>query len=489
MRFKLILSLVGMMIILCGLCMAVPMAVDFFLGYREDAGRFAVAAGVTVAVGTIVTLMTGVDREPLRTKEMFLSTTLIWLAFAAFAALPYFVSPYQVSVTDALFEAMSGLTTTGATIFNRLDTLSPGILLWRAMTQWMGGLGIIILVILILPALHIGGMQFFNTESSAQSERQLATVSQNMQAILSYFIGLTVACIFCFYGAGMSFFDAVCHAMATVASGGFSTHDASIAYFNSPAIEWIAVFFMVVSGLPLILGLYLFRRKWRLIRNDAQIGLYLNVLLIATVVLTFVRWGRGGFHPDVIGAFFRESAFMITSIVSTTGFTLNHYQSWGPFAVTLFIFLLMVGGCTGSTSGGIKIFRFSVLRESIGVRLKRLIQPHGVFVARYGERPITDEVLISVLVFLGFFAGTAVVSTLALSLCGLDFTTALSTTLACIGNVGIWPDVQMSPDLPQTATAFSGSVKWILMVVMMVGRLEFATVFVLFFPFLWRRNA
>ena len=487
MRIKLVASVVGMMIMLCGIGMIIPAAVDCWIGEREAAMRFALSAGVTVSVGLLVRLFAGSGRDPLRVKEMFLCTTLIWLFFALFSALPFFVSLYHLSWTDAVFEAMSGLTTTGATVLSGLDTMTPGILLWRSMIQWFGGLGIIIVAILILPTLRIGGMQFFHTESSAQSERDLPTVAKNMRAISVYFIGLSVVCSICLWGAGMGIFDAVCHAMTAVATGGFSTHDASIAYFNSPAIEWILTFFMFVGGLPLMLGLLIWRRQWRSIRNNIQIGFYIRLVALIIVGLTTVRWMVSNKEIAAIWQFLRESAFSVISIVTTTGFVSTNYQNWGDFSVALFVFLLACGACTGSTSGGIKMFRFSVLFQAVGVRLRNLTQPHGVFVARYGERPIADDVLISVLVFIGFFAGSVVVTTLALSMTGLDFMTAFSGAITGISNVGPGLGPIIGPD--QTFAHLPDASKWILTVSMMVGRLEFATVFVLFFPFLWRKNA
>ena len=369
MRFRLVASIVGMMIMLCGISMGIPAVVDFLAGERVAAERFALAAGITVAAGLLVRLMAGSGREPLRVKEMFLCTTLIWLFFALFSAVPFFVSAYGISWTDAVFESMSGLTTTGATVLSGLDEMTPGILLWRAMTQWMGGVGIIIMAILILPALRIGGMQFFNTESSAQSERDLPTVAKNMRAILVYFVGLSVVCAGCLWLAGMGGFDAVCHAMTAISTGGFSTHDLSVAYFNNAAIEWILTFFMLVAGMPLMLGLLLVRRQWQSICNNIQIWFYLRFVGMVIVLLTAVRWIASAADLSVIGRLLRESAFSVISVVTTTGFVAADYQEWGAFAVALFMFLLASGACTGSTSGGIKMIRFSILRQTIGVRL------------------------------------------------------------------------------------------------------------------------
>ena len=486
MRFRLIFSIVGFMGILCGIAMMIPAVADLFYGYPDSSKRFAVSGALCVCVGILMRLVCGVREEPLRVKEMFLTTTLVWLFCTVFSAIPFFVSGYHLSWTDSVFEAMSGLTTTGATVLRGLDQMTAGILLWRSMLQWVGGAGIVIVVITILPALRIGGMQFFTTESSAGSERDLPTVIQNMRAILIYFIILTIVCGLLLKWAGMTDFDAINHAMTTVATGGFSTHDTSIEYFNNPLIEWIIIFFMFVSGLPLILGLHLFKRRWRVIKEDSQIFFYIKFIAVSVLFLTGLRWLSRYFAPVEMLNYIREGLFAVVSVVTTTGFVSGNYQLWGNFALAFFMFLLLVGGCTGSTTGGIKMFRFSVLSRASVVRLKTAIQPHGVFVPRYGSHTITDDVLISVLVFFGLYLGTAVMITLGVSACGLDFVSALSATLTSLSNVGPALGEVIGPD--KTFAVLPNGVKWILTFAMLIGRLEFVSVFVLFFPFLWRRN-
>ena len=487
MRFKLIFSIVGFMITLLGLGMVLPAAIDALAGSETSAERFIISAALCMSLGLIIRMMSGTDSDSLRVKEMFLTTTLVWVSYALLAAVPFYFSEYHLSITDSVFEAMSGLTTTGSTILTGLDTMPRGILLWRSMLQWLGGAGIVILAIMILPALHIGGMQFFTTESSAHSERDLPTVVQNMRALLIYLIGLTITCALCLKWAGMTWFDAANHALTTISTGGFSTHDASIGYFESPLIEWILIFFMAVSGLPLILGLYLIKGRWRPIKEDEQMAFYLKVIFASAVFLTTLRWLSRHFVPKEVLTYFRESLFSIVSTMTTTGFVVDNYQLWGSFAVAFFMFLLMLGGCTGSTAGGIKMFRFTILFRATAVRLKTLVQPHGVFVPRYGRHVITDDVLISVLVFIGLYLGTAVATTLVLSAYGLDFVTSFSGSLSALSNVGPALGHAIGPD--KTFAALPNGVKWILTFAMLVGRLEFVSVFVLFFPFLWRKNA
>ncbi|MBR6412753.1 MAG: TrkH family potassium uptake protein [Alphaproteobacteria bacterium] len=487
MRFKLIFSIIGFMATILGMGMILPAVVDILYGNDVSAERFFVSAAISVALGALIHVIAGSDNDSLRVKEMFLTTTLVWVSYTLLAAIPFYLSEYNLTLTDSVFEAMSGLTTTGSTILTGLDEMSQGLLLWRSMLQWLGGAGIVIVAIMILPALHIGGMQFFTTESSAHSERDLPTVVQNMRALLIYLIGLTVACALCLKWAGMSWFDAANHALTTISTGGFSTHDASIGYFESPLIEWILIFFMAVSGLPLILGLYLIKRRWKPVKEDEQIVFYLKVIMSSALFLTGLRWLAHHFMPKEVLTYFRESLFAIVSTMTTTGFVVNNYQLWGSFAIAFFMFLLMLGGCTGSTAGGIKMFRFTILFRATAVRLKSLVQPHGVFVPRYGRYMITDDVLISVLVFIGLYLGTAVATTLVLSGYGLDFVTSFSGSLSALSNVGPALGHAIGPD--KTFAALPNGAKWILTFAMLVGRLEFVSVFVLFFPFLWRRNA
>lgn len=487
MRFGVIFFIVSFTSLLAGLAMFIPAALDFYLGNLESAYRMCLSGGITVIISLIGILLTEQEQAPLKTKEMFLTTTLIWLFFALFSSLPFYLSPYQISITDSLFESVSGLTTTGATILSGLDHFPHGLLLWRSMTQWLGGLGIVILAITVLPALHVGGMQFFNTESSAQSERDLPNISKTIHVILYYFLFLSALCCLCLYWAGMDFFDAINHAMTSIATGGFSTHDASIGYFKSPRIEWILTFFMFISGLPLLLGFLIVSRQFDQIRQNVQIKTYLWFLLLTIVCLSIVRWKNAGFDPQVFNDIIRSSAFSIVSIVTTTGFISDNYQLWGTFAIVLFLFLLVSGSCTGSTSGGIKMFRATIVLNSVSVRLRSLIQPRGVFVSRYGTKPISDDVLISVLVFIGLFFFFVGITALILAVLGLDLVTSLSAAFSSVANVGPGLGSLIGPD--KTFAFLPDAAKWVLIAAMILGRLEFVSIIVLFFPFLWKKNA
>ena len=484
MRFRFIFSIVFLMSIFLGLSQMGPVLTDLYFHNTHSALLFLSSCIFTCAVSTLCYwLLHPTEEQPLRTKEMFLTTTLIWVTYALWGALPIYLSVPKMSVADAVFESMSGLTTTGATVLSGLDYLPRGLLMWRAMMQWLGGIGVILIAVTILPTLRIGGMQFFTTEFSGDAMRQSPTVLQTMQLILTVFVALTVTCTLCLKWAGMNWFDALAHAMTTISTGGFSTHDASISFYNSPAIEWVLITFMFLAGLPLVVWIQMFKRQWFLIRQNAQIKTYIHFVVIALGLLLLGRWLYGTLITQTA---VRSSLFGLLSVMTTTGFVSENYNFWGGFSVLFFLFLLSVGACAGSTSGGIKMFRFAIMGREMSARLKASIQPHAVIVPRYGNNPITEELSASVLFFLGVYLLTVCLGSLCLSLTGLDEMTSFSGALTALGNVGpglgnfIGPDATFA-GLPDTA-------KIILSGLMLLGRLEFITVLVLFLPFLWRRS-
>ncbi len=455
--------------------MLIPAIADW-LTTKEFFNPFSFGACFTILSGLFVYLICPKTHEPLKTKEMFLTTTVMWLSYVAFSAIPFYLPPHAMTLADAFFESMSGFTGTGATILTNLENESMGTLLWRSMCQWFGGLGIIVVALSVLPTLQIGGMQLFTTESSALSERINPTMRQSVCDILIYFVVLSSACALCLWFAGMSPFDAVNHAMTTLSTGGFSTHDAGIMYFNSPAILWILIVFMILGGLPLVLGPHIFYRRWGAIKNNAQIITFMKFVVISCLLLL----------PVVGIEKFRFVLFQVVSIVTTTGFVASPYSSWGSFAMTLFLFLLACGACTGSTSGGIKMFRFAIMGRIMSTKMKSLIKPYAVFIPRYGEQTIDAAVTSSVLFFLSLFFLVFILSTLTLTALGLDYVSAFSGSLSCLANVGPALGSVIGPE--QTYASLPDGAKWVLSFVMLAGRLEFTTLVVLFLPFLWRKN-
>jgi len=475
MRFGLILAINARMLMCCGMLMMIPALMDFF--HQHDmANAFTLSSGLTISVGMLLFFLTPKEQDSLYPKEMFLTTTLMWLLYALFAAIPFYLPPNPVSFTNAFFESVSGLTTTGATIFSNIDNLSAGTLFWRSMTQWFGGIGIIVVALVVLPTLRIGGMQLFATESVILSERISPTVRKSVRDILFYFILLTVCCGICLWWCGMSPFDAVNHAMTTIATGGFSTHDASIAYYHNSTLEWVLIAFMFLAGLPLVIGPHLFHKKFASIKSNVQIMTFIKVIVISVVILGCACGWQN----------IRTILFQVISVMTTTGFVVSDYNVWGSVAISVFMILLISGACTGSTSGGVKMFRFAVVGRILSQRMKSLVQPHAVFVARYGEKVIDTDIVDGVLFFCGMFCITVVASVITLSALDLDYITALSGSLASIANVGPALGNVIGPT--QNFESLPDAAKWVLSVDMLLGRLEFTSIVVLFLPFLWRRN-
>ncbi len=486
MRLLPILSIAGFMCMLCGLMMLFPALVDYMYGNWQSAAHFALSSAITVALGLIILMLTDGNQSPLKIKEMFFTTVLIWICYTFLCAFPFYFSSLNISFTNAVFEAVSGLTTTGSTVFTNLDTMPHGILLWRSLTQWMGGIGILVVAILVLPTLRIGGMQLFNIEASGESNRQSPTTMQNMVGLLLYFMFMTGFCGISLYIAGMHGFDAINHAMTAIATGGFSTHDLSIGFYQSPAIEWVLIFFMFTSGLPLMVGIYIVHHHLNQVRQNDQIFLYILFFIGCVLFLSMLRWGDALFDNQTLLNILRSTTFNVISIMTSTGFTIENYELWGTFATAFFMFLMMIGGCTGSTAGGFKMFRISVILKIIRTKMHIASRPHGVFIPRYGKKSITEDVVSGVLVFAGLYFFSIIIGTITLSLFNLDFITSLSGTITALSNIGPGLGQIIGPS-SNFATLPDGA-KWCLSVLMILGRLEFIAIIILFFPFFWKKN-
>jgi len=413
-------------------------------------------------------------------REAFLMNGIGWLVLCAFAALPFHFCSLDMTYTNAFFEAVSGLTTTGSTVINGLDTAPPGILMWRAMLQWIGGIGIIITALSTLPSLNIGGMQIFRAEHGDNEKNLPRMISLSLSLFVIY-CGLTIACFLAYMAAGMGKFDALAHAMTTISTGGFSTHDASLGYFESNTIQSVATLFMLSGSLPFILYLKALKGRPQRLLLDSQVRTFLLILIFAIAVCTINLMLTQGM---MLGEALRGASFNIVSLATGTGFTSENYNLWGGFIITLFFFLMAMGACAGSTSCGIKIFRFQILFAVIRVQFKKLLYPNGVFVAHYNRKPIPQGIPLAVLGFLFLYTLGFIGLSLALSLTGLDVMTALSGSITALSNVGpgigdvIGPMGNFST-LPQAA-------KWLLSFGMLLGRLEIVAILVLCHPTFWR---
>lgn len=442
---------------------------------------FAIAATITglVAVGCILTTK-GRPFE-LNFRDAALLTVTAWFVVPAFAALPFIADPVGLSVIDAYFEMVSGLTTTGSTVMSGLDTMPSSVLLWRSTVQWIGGIGIIGVAIVILPFLNIGGMQLFRLESSDRSEKSMPRVRGIATAVGQIYLLLTLACFITFWLLGMSPFDALNHAFTTIPTAGFSTHDLSFRYFDSPAIEWAGVIFMISGALPFLAYLRLVRGRTLGERIDPQVTALLGTLVV--LVVLFAIWLHFE-HDFEAGTALTKAAFNVVSIVTTSGFSSTDYVAWGAFASTMFFVLTFVGGCTGSTAGSLKIFRYQVMFGVVVQHVRRIVHPNMIAPIRYGTRTVTDEQVASVgtFVFLTFLSFAVIA--LFLGALGLDPETSLSAAATAICNVG--PGIGPLIGPAGNFASLPDSAKLVLCVAMIMGRLEILGVLVLFQPSFYR---
>jgi len=478
--FRPVMFINGLLLMALAFGMFPPLLADL-IAHNPDWQVFAASAVVTMFVGSMLVLSQHGRDLQLNIKQAFMLTSTGWLMLAVFAALPLRFSALNIDFADAFFESMSGLTTTGSTVLTGLDTMPPGILLWRSIIQWMGGIGIIVMAIAILPFLRSGGMQLFRTESSDTSERVIPRIKRMTAALLVTYALLTTVCGLALWYAGMTPLDAAIHAMTTLSTGGFSSHDSSIGYFHSALIENIILVFMICGSIPFIAYFKFAHGDKMAFRRDPQIRGLLGILLTMTLMLSAWLVFKDNFS---IFQALRMSAFNIVSVISTTGFVSTDYAQWGALPVGAFFLMTFIGGCTGSTSGGIKILRFQVLRQVFSGYVWRLIYPHGVRTTQFGDTTISPDVALGVLIFtLSFLVITGLIGLLLTSL-GLDLDTAMSGAATAVANVGPGLGTIIGPS--GTFTALPDAAKWVLAFSMLLGRLEFFTVLVLLTPGYWR---
>ncbi len=472
--------IIGLLVAALGLTMLVPFAVDFLSG-AESAGTFALCATITVVAGGLLTLSTANARlDSLSLQQTFLLTTSSWLVLPIFGALPFWLGEPNASYTDAFFEAMSGLTTTGSTVFSNLDTLPKGTLLWRGLMQWFGGVGIIVVAMAFLPTLKVGGMQIFRSEGFDTIGKVLPRAGQIASSIAVVYLLLTVACVFSYAAVGMQFFDAVVHSLTTVATGGFSNYDSSFAGFGG-GVEYVATVFMMLASLPFIRYVQMLNGSAQPLFRDSQVWAFFGFWTLLVIGMALFRHFDAGAGAE--GAF-RQSVFNVTSILTGTGYASTDYGLWGAFPVMLFFLMGLVGGCAGSTCCSIKIFRFQLLAAAIRSQIQKIHSPNGIFTPRYQGRRVGEDILSSVMAFFVAFMLTLATLTIILGLLGLDPVTAISGAATALANVGpglgevIGPSGNFAP-LPDSA-------KWVLSAAMLIGRLELMAVYVLFTAAFWR---
>ncbi|WP_343035965.1 TrkH family potassium uptake protein [Hongsoonwoonella zoysiae] len=475
-----VLNILGFLYVGLATAMLIPAVVDL-AARNADWQAFIFSALITGLIGLLLSVaLGGALSEGLNTRQTFVLTTLAWMTLPAFGALPFLW--LGVGYADAVFEAVSGFTTTGSTVLSGLDSLPPGLLVWRSLMQWMGGVGIVVMAIVLLPFLRIGGMQLFQTESSDRSEKIVSRSVELIRLIGLSYLFLTTCCIFAYWGTGMSPFDAINHAFTTIATGGYSTHDVSFGYFKNPATAWFAVLFMIVGALPFVLLIQALRGQPLMLWRDPQVRAFMGFVIIVSLCVTIYL---GVKHRVPFDDALLMSTFNMISVVTGTGYAYGDYTTWGAPIVVLALLLKFVGGCTGSTTGGIKVFRFLVFFGTVRAHLRRMVRPNRVISEEYGASRLTSELSFSVLAFLVVYMGAVGIFTLILSTFDLDLVTALSAAATAVGNVGpglgpiIGPTGNFAP-LPDGA-------KWILSFAMLIGRLELFTVIILLDPDFWSR--
>ena len=480
MKFSPIIYLIGMLLCILSMFMIVPGVVDWFYG-SKNWPAFVGSSMATLFVGSILFLTNkGSATEHLELRQAFLLTNSAWISIALFGSLPFLLSDINMSFIDAFFESTSGITTTGATVIENLETKSHGILIWRALLQWLGGVGIIVMALAVLPMLSIGGMQLFKTESYETPDKVVPKAASFAAGISIVYITLTIIWAFMLWGAGMPIFDSIAHAMTTLATGGYSTKSESLAAFNSSSIEIIIIFGMLVGSLPFVHYLTLSKNGIKNLIKDDQVKLFLTLVFFVVLIMSLHLSAKNIPYLEAL----RLASFNVISIITGTGFGTSDFNNWGGFPTTILLILMFVGGCAGSTTCGLRMARIQVLIANAKGQVSKLIRPHAVVVSYYNQKPIPENVAESVMGFFFLYIISFAVIACLLGGLGLDLITAISGAASAIGNVGpglgdiIGPSgsYQSIPDLG----------KLFLCAGMILGRLEIFAILVMFSPLFWK---
>ena len=478
-NYKTVFFTLGVLQIILGISMIIP--IIFQIVFNELDSSFIGAGIITVVFGILFFLSNMDHQKKLNLQQAFLLTALSWLSIAIFGSLPFIFSSLELSITDAFFESMSGITTTGSTIITNLNESPKGILVWRAILQWLGGIGIIVMAITLMPIMNVGGMQLFKISSNDASEKILPKSKEiSLRLIIIYFI-LTFLCASFYKFFGMNFFDSLTHSMTTIATGGFSNYNESIGYFNNASIEITAIVFIILGSIPFISYIKFLSGNKKTFIQDTQIRSFLKIILVSILIISIYLIFT---HETISFKIFRQISFNVVSILTGTGYVTHQFDSWGSFPLIFFLILMFIGGCAGSTACGIKIFRIQILYTFLKIQLKKIIYPRGVFIIKYDNNNLDDKFMSSIISFIYLYITIFFIITAFLSLSGLDFITSISAAATSISNVGpglgniIGPNGNFSL-LPDVS-------KWILSIAMILGRLELFAILVLFLPSFWR---
>jgi len=478
-NYKTVFFTLGILQIILGISMMIP--IIFQLIFQELDSSFIGAGIITIVFGVLFSLSNLDHQKKLNLQQAFLLTALSWVSIAVFGSLPFIFSELELSVTDAFFESMSGITTTGSTIITNLDNSPKSILVWRAILQWLGGIGIIVMAITLMPIMNVGGMQLFKITSNDASEKILPKSKQISQRLIIIYSILTLLCATFYKIFGMSYFDSLTHSMTTIATGGFSNYNESIGYFQSASIEITAIIFIILGSIPFISYIKFLSGNKKIFVSDSQIKSFLKIIILSIIILSIYLIFK---NESISIKILRQVIFNVVSILTGTGYVTHEFDDWGSFPLIFFLILMFIGGCAGSTACGIKIFRIQILGIFLINQLKKIIYPRGIFVNKYDNNNVDDKFMSSIISFIYLYIIIFFMITALLSLSGLDFITSISGAATSISNVGpglggiIGPNGNFSliPDIS----------KWILSLAMILGRLELFAILVLFLPSFWR---
>jgi len=479
-NYKTVFFTLGVLQIILGISMIIPIVIQIIYGELDSSF---IGAGIITIIFGILFFLANLDHDKkLNLQQAFLLTSLSWLSIAIFGSLPFVFSNLQLSITDSLFESMSGITTTGSTIIINLNDSPKGILLWRALLQWLGGIGIIVMAITLMPIMNVGGMQLFKISSNDASEKILPKSKEIALSLILIYSGLTFICSIFYKIFGMNYFDSITHAMTTIATGGFSNYNESIGYFNSATIEITAIIFIILGSIPFIAYIKFLNGNKRIFISDSQIRTFIKIIIVSIIILFFYLAFQNKNFSEIN---LRSISFNVVSILTGTGYVTQQFDNWGSFSLIFFLILMFIGGCAGSTACGIKIFRVQILYLFLVNQLKKIIYPRGIFFIKYDGNNVDDKFMSSIISFIYLYIIIFFFITALLSLSGLDFVTSISAAATSISNVGpglgtiIGPNGNFS-QLPD----FS---KWVLSFGMILGRLELFAILVLFLPSFWQK--
>ena len=479
-NYKTVFFIIGVLQIILGIFMAIPIFSQFI--FSEIDSSFITSSAITLVFGVLFVLSNLDYEKKINLKQAFLLTTLSWLTIAIFGSLPFYFSDLNISFTDSFFESMSGLTTTGSTIISNLELAPKSVLLWRALLQWLGGIGIIVMAITLMPIMNIGGMLLFKVLNTDSSEEILPSSKEiSLKLILIYFV-LTFLCALAYKIFGMGYFDSLTHSMTTIATGGFSNYNNSIGHFNNVKIEITAMLFIILGSLPFIAYIKFLNGNRKVFLNDSQIKTFIKLIIISILILFFYLFIK---IEDFSLNDFRYISFNSISILTGTGYVTGKFDQWGSFSLFFFLILMFIGGCAGSTTCGVKIFRIQILYKFIINQLKKIIFPRGIFVIKYENNNVNDKFLASIISFIYLYILLFFLITALLSLSGLDFITSISGAATSISNVG--PGLGSVIGSSGNFSTLPDFSKWILSAGMLLGRLELFAILVLFLPSFWKK--